>query len=805
MIKFTLYFGLLFYIFFGYDNCFAERIRYNVPLSQADGENRLWFSLSDAPVSFRGDIAKFPQSGKVESAEISFFFRYEPDWTDVELEFNVKTLAGDTIYNERWNGARHVNPTKWNIRYAIQVPTDVVQRWLTHREQVGFTFFRKYIAGGRNSRHPLVFGGADGTDETRLMLTFNIELDENLPPTAPQITSVVPTLPVSGKILLHWRHDSPRDYNSLDILTYQVQVSVGGGQWISPAGLSAIGDSVRSAMIMVPEAPLGTPFKLRVRAVDQHGAAGGWAELSEQFVVGPLSKGVLAFLDYPLKKVMRFEKPIEPVSPPVFIAAQGESESIQFVVSDSSAHEGLEIRLSPFISASGEQIPEERVIVFRQEYINITKPSTGVGSVGWWPDALVPLKDPYYGERRMLRPMVLNASENESFWIDVNVPPSQKSGLYTSSLELVLGSEIIKTVSLSLEVLPFAIPVQPTLRTAFGFDPSSLSTVSFQDCKIEATKHRISFYGGYFTIVGDYDDLTGVCKINTSQTERFFEDVMSGKGMPDNRMFTSVNITGGPNKDTDEAWIAYWRAVEQFLDNKRWLEKAYVYIWDEPADRHLNDVAKKSELVKKGAPRLKTLVTTGCRPVLQELVDIWCPVINFYDKEDKYGGEALYRSRQQLGEEVWWYTSMMSQETVRLPNYFIDASIISPRVVGWLSWLRGIEGVLYYHMAYSWKNDPWDSQYAFGANGDGTLWYPGNPANIGGTKSIPIPSIRLKAIRDGLEDYEYLVLLEKLVGVDKAREICKTVARTEYNWSSDPLDMATARENLARAIVNHLQ
>ena len=36
------------------------------------------------------------------------------------------------------------------------------------------------------------------------------------------------------------------------------------------------------------------------------------------------------------------------------------------------------------------------------------------------------------------------------------------------------------------------------------------------------------------------------------------------------------------------------------------------------------------------------------------------------------------------------------------------------------------------------------------------------PARIGGTSDIPIESIRLKLIREGLEDYEYLYLCSRL-------------------------------------------
>jgi hypothetical protein len=49
-----------------------------------------------------------------------------------------------------------------------------------------------------------------------------------------------------------------------------------------------------------------------------------------------------------------------------------------------------------------------------------------------------------------------------------------------------------------------------------------------------------------------------------------------------------------------------------------------------------------------------------------------------------------------------------------------------------------------------------DDQYQEGGNGDGTLFYAGRPTEIGGTHHIPLESLRLKLIREGHEDYEYL-------------------------------------------------
>jgi hypothetical protein len=110
-------------------------------------------------------------------------------------------------------------------------------------------------------------------------------------------------------------------------------------------------------------------------------------------------------------------------------------------------------------------------------------------------------------------------------------------------------------------------------------------------------------------------------------------------------------------------------------------------------------------------------------------------------------------------------------------GYAIDAPASQARAAGWLAFEYGARGELYYN-ATTRLDDAWNEcttvsngdigncLYNFGLNGDGTLFYPGlacPPANgpgcIGGTSDIPVESIRLKRMRDGREDYEYLHVL----------------------------------------------
>lgn len=113
------------------------------------------------------------------------------------------------------------------------------------------------------------------------------------------------------------------------------------------------------------------------------------------------------------------------------------------------------------------------------------------------------------------------------------------------------------------------------------------------------------------------------------------------------------------------------------------------------------------------------------------------------------------------------------------PNYHVDGLPVANRAMEWLTYFHGQSGELYYNqdlcdypgyysqcvpsgVAY----DPWNGIYYSGGWGDGTGIYTGsnvsgsiNFMGSGVTTPIVLPSIRLKEVRDGVQDYEYLYLL----------------------------------------------
>jgi MYXO-CTERM domain-containing protein len=228
--------------------------------------------------------------------------------------------------------------------------------------------------------------------------------------------------------------------------------------------------------------------------------------------------------------------------------------------------------------------------------------------------------------------------------------------------------------------------------------------------------------------------------------------------------------------------------------------------------------------MKAADPAFRTLVTTTLNEAQSNGVDssinIMVPVVN--DMEPRGGADtrSQYDGYASSGNEVWMYQSCMSHGCGGAfgqnmggavadatfggwPTYAIDASAVRNRAMEWLSYKDQVHSELYYettlHLDTAWT-DSWD----FGGNGDGTLFYPGKPSVIGGSTDVPVESIRLKMIREGIEDYEYLKMLSDLGEGDFAmQEASALFPAASASSSVDPAALYAAREQLAQHLDAH--
>jgi hypothetical protein len=101
-----------------------------------------------------------------------------------------------------------------------------------------------------------------------------------------------------------------------------------------------------------------------------------------------------------------------------------------------------------------------------------------------------------------------------------------------------------------------------------------------------------------------------------------------------------------------------------------------------------------------------------------------------------------------------------------------------------------------------WPSDPWNDVNNAGtyssANypGEGMLVYPGQQVGVKGV----VASMRMKWLRDGVEDYDYVQILKQLGKGDLAMQVSRSVGPDWTNWTRDPGAVEAARKQLGETI-----
>lgn len=177
------------------------------------------------------------------------------------------------------------------------------------------------------------------------------------------------------------------------------------------------------------------------------------------------------------------------------------------------------------------------------------------------------------------------------------------------------------------------------------------------------------------------------------------------------------------------------------------------------------------------------------------MTDVHCPPMIDYDPllADRY---------RAMGRDVWWYTCC-SPMYPYANNASYEHAVIECRLLGWLTRLVRADGYLYWHVNH-WLNpeNKLDEQHSFFPKwrtdtwpmmpGDGVFIYPG--------KRSLVSSIRLANVRDGVEDYEWMLLAERRVGRNAVEDMLRKVVTSAKKFSRDASILRRIRSELADVI-----
>jgi hypothetical protein len=468
-------------------------------------------------------------------------------------------------------------------------------------------------------------------------------------------------------------------------------------------------------------------------------------------------------------------------------AAKGETESFQIIVRAPAG--GL-----TNVNVTTPAMSGITATLFREYYLYISPGTTDwytnrnkPEEDGYFPDGLIPFVDPdtglpLTGGELQAVPFDLGEGTNQPIWIDLQVPHAQASGLYTGVFTIT-SDQGNASVTVRMHVWEFSIPLQPTLQSAFLVyedDTRETANRELMRNRVMPTKVRreyernyIDTYGMNLTNIGFYswaDAVAGTIDPPPSVGE--IQAAMADHE-PDLPLY---------NYTADEIYITGSTALFEPL--KEW-------------GRNLHAAGCDSLVCCPPVPALRDDGSgTG-----RSAVDIWVVLPKIYDVFYYDVLAALDK-----GDTVWSYNCLVQDDYS--PKWMIDYAPMNFRVQpGFINHSLDLTGLLYWTVD-SWTIDPWNCPFGYCNNchypGDGVLIYPGD--KVGMPLGVA-PSMRLKYVRDGVDDYDYIQQLREWGREDWALDIVRTIGPDWDHWSRDPVALETARlqlgnelDSLARSI-----
>ena len=609
--------------------------------------------------------------------------------------------------------------------------------------------------------------------------------------------------------------------------------------WVSPAGHALPVDAADGV------------WHLAVTLQDRSGT-------TERVVAG-FTHGSALWWDSNVTRIYRDDPPRYGADEQVVLyAARNEHEAFQVAIDTAGDFEGVELSVTDAVNEKGGSIGADRFTLQRIREVYLASPPRGRS--GWHPDALLPF-----------RKCDLEAGTRKLAWITVSVPKDAKAGVYRGKI-LARGEGKQLELPLNLTVFDFELPDVPSFtalmggdvangragrtRTRwFGADQTRYRGLSvhphylWQEPRPDYTavltlarmlaERRMSLHYYQCTWAGAYP---APWRYDASQKSATFDFTMFDHNL--GILLDELNVNcvtlatenrtgassagwigdGGPWIETrssthrkenealasnlDRAWA---RGMAAHLKEKGWLDRAFVYVTDEPVPSNLVATARYCRNLKEGGPAIKTFGAGYGQYG-------WSPYFDYLDAlGSAYAIKQTIRKRlTDHGVAYWGVYNRMGH---------IAHPMAKARVIGMDSWNRGCAGFFEHAIASRQSHDLMLNPKVYNYYSPGPPGYPpetfireATPSSYlfvypwpedeplpakqtrpfdselirpvskgpGDVNFVPVgqnrpyaSSLRLEALRESIDDYEYLQMLAKAAHEAPAgsaiRELHKTL------------------------------
>jgi len=222
------------------------------------------------------------------------------------------------------------------------------------------------------------------------------------------------------------------------------------------------------------------------------------------------------------------------------------------------------------------------------------------------------------------------------------------------------------------------------------------------------------------------------------------------------------------------------------LKANQWDRRFFQHVADEPAPTEALAYLRLANLLRKTMPGVKLLDAILGTPAVQNALDVHVPNLADFtlpgverdpDFDRLWSLENFQDLTRHAAGELWFYSCCGPRGPAL--NRFLDFPLIRTRLIHWLNFVYDVPGYLHWGLnMYLDGQDPFkQSVNPFGPAchcklppGDMHVVWPGPDG--------PWPSLRLEAMRDGIDDYELLL-------AKNAKTLAWKIVRSPVDFNGD--------------------
>ena len=512
----------------------------------------------------------------------------------------------------------------------------------------------------------------------------------------------------------------------------------------------------------------------------------------------------------------------------VINAAKNEAEDCAMYIVADKDYDCIVPSVTDFTNCYGETVTAE---VYSYFYVHMRKDMfDNESSEIYGPDAMIPS---YVKQSETKSGVVIGKVKknvSQGYMIKAVTTADTRAGLYEATVSLSSGTAEVKRAKVYLNVWNFTLNDADACKTSFGMEIWPIFIHYNLDSDTEKDKANEIFKKYYDFFLDN--------RINTTNTpypaaSDEYEEYLNNDRV---RCFMLGAKKTRYGSGTDEEAVEQIKAeYEKLSQNPEWFDKGYFYYVDEPLPDNIvgkegtiASIKTMYEFIQNIFPGGKQIVplTADTEIVFPDnlfdyysYVQLWCPRVwcfteekyRYYDEAyifqdeewEARNGDYIDNLNKHLisGDvagnpiESWWYFA--GGPWTPYVSFHAEDDGLAPRTAFWQQKQLGITGVLYFgvdcygYMPY--RNIDYRLGNGAHSYGNGILVYPGYYVGIEG----PVGSLRVEYIRDGIEDYMYLVMIERLFGKDVADGFTKRISTDLFDYNESPEVLLGVREEMA--------